>query len=75
MKNPFSNASVGNNTQQNGLMQFMQFMNQNKGNNSNDMLQQLVASGRFNQQQLSQAQQIAQQLEAPLAAVKSMFGF
>ena len=59
-----------------GMMQaFQQFMMQNQGKNPNEALQQMLSSGKINQQQLNQAQQMAKQIEGPLNGLKSMFGF
>lgn len=57
------------------MQTFQQFMQQNKGKNPNEMIQQLLSSGQLNQNQLNQAQQMAKQMEGPLSAFKSMFGF
>lgn len=43
-------------------MNFFQFMQQMQGKDPNQMIQQLVSSGRVSQQQLSQAQQQAQRI-------------
>lgn len=76
MSNPFFKAMGG---QQSGPMnmiqQFQQFMQQNRGKNPNEMLQQLLTSGQVSQDQLNQAQQMKQQIEGPLSGLKSMFGF
>lgn len=79
MANPFMQAMGGANGPQRGptnMMQaFQQFMQQNQGKNPNEMIQQLLSSGKLNQQQLNQAQQMAKQIEGPLNGLKSMFGF
>lgn len=79
MGNPFFNAMGGSQGQQGGsinMMQaFQQFMQQNQGKNPNEMIQQLLSSGKLNQQQLNQAQQMAKQMEGPFGALKGMFGF
>lgn len=79
MANPFFNAMGGSGSPQGGPMNimqaFQQFMQQNQGKNPNEMIQQLLSSGRLNQQQLNQAQQMAKQVEGPLGALKGMFGF
>ena len=59
----------------NMMQAFQQFMQQNQGKNPNEMIQQMLSSGRLNQQQLNQAQQMAKQMEGPLSGLKSMFGF
>lgn len=44
------------------IFQFPQFMQQMRGQDPQQLLNQLVQSGRVNQQQLNQAQQMAQQM-------------
>lgn len=79
MANPFFNAMGGSGSPQGGPMNimqaFQQFMQQNQGKNPNEMIQQLLSSGKLNQQQLNHAQQMAKQVEGPLGALKGMFGF
>lgn len=76
MANPFFNAIGGQQGSQMNMMQaFQQFMQQNQGKNPNEMIQQMLSSGKLNQQQLNQAQQMAKQMEGPLNGLKSMFGF
>lgn len=79
MANPFKAAMGGAMPQQGGPMNmmqaFQQFMKQNQGKNPNEMIQQLLSSGKLNQNQLNQAQQMAKQMEGPLNGLKSMFGF
>ncbi|MCI9376399.1 MAG: hypothetical protein HFF85_08365 [Oscillibacter sp.] len=63
----------------NMMQAFQQFMQQNQGKNPNEMIQQMLSSGKLNQNQLDQAQQMARQMarqmEGPLSGLKSMFGF
>lgn len=79
MANPFFSAMGGGQGPQGGPMNvmqaFQQFMQQNQGKNPNEMIQQMLTSGRLNQQQLNQVQQMAKQFEGPLSGLKSMFGF
>lgn len=79
MPNPIFQALGGANGSQGGpmgMMQaFQQFMQQNQGKNPNEMIQQMLSSGKLNQQQLNQAQQMAKQIEGPLSGLKGMFGF
>lgn len=75
MANPFRAALSGAQVQPSGHMSFIQFMAQNRGKNPNEMLQQLMSSGKINQNQLNQVQQMAKQVETQLDSVKSMFGF
>ena len=57
------------------MQMFPQFMNQMKGQDPQQILNQMVSSGKISQQQLDQAQQMAQQMQAQLEGFKSMFGF
>lgn len=57
------------------LQMFPQFMNQMKGKNPTELLNQLVSSGKINQNQLNQAQQMAQQMSGQFDGFKGMFGF
>lgn len=79
MANPFREAMGGAQGPQGGpinrMQEFQQFMQQNQGKNSNEMIQELLTSGRLNQQQLNQFQKMAKQVEGPLSALKGMFGF
>lgn len=79
MANPFYSAMGGANGPQGGpmgMMQaFQQFMQQNQGKNPNEVLQRMLSSGKLNQNQLNQAQQMARQIEGPLSGLKSVFGF
>lgn len=75
MANPFMAAMGGTQGPQGGPMNFIQFMMQNRGQNGNQLLEKMMSSGKYNQQQLNQAQQMAKQMEGPLGALKGMFGF
>lgn len=57
------------------LSQFPQFMNQMRGKDPNQILQQMMQSGRVSQQQLNQAQQMANQMAGQFDQFKGMFGF
>lgn len=57
------------------MMQFNQFMQQMKGQDPNAIINQLVASGRINQQQINQAHQRAKQFEKQFEGIKKNFGF
>lgn len=59
----------------NPMQMFPQFMQQMRGKNPNDILNQLVSSGKVNQAQLNQAQQMAQQMAGQFDRFKGMFGF
>ncbi len=79
MANPFFSAIGGANSSQGGSMgmaqAFQQFMQQNRGRNPNEMIQQMLSSGKLNQHQLNQAQQLAKQMEGQFNGLRSMFGF
>ena len=57
------------------MMQFNQFMQQMRGQDPNAIINQLVASGRINQQQINQAHQRAKELEKQFEGIKKNFGF
>ena len=79
MANPFKSALGGPKGPQNGPMNmmqaFQQFMGQMKGEDPNQLLNELVSSGKVNQDQLNQAQQMAKQISSQFDGMKSMFGF
>lgn len=60
MSNPLFNA-LGGGQQPNMMGQFQQFMQQMHGRNPHEEISKLLQSGRISQQQLNQAQQMAQQ--------------
>lgn len=57
------------------LAQFPQFMNQMRGKDPNQILNQMMQSGKVSQQQLNQAQQTANQMAPQFEQFKGMFGF
>lgn len=57
------------------MAQFPQFMRQMQGQNPQQILDQMLQSGRVNQQQLNQAQQMAQQMQGQFDQFRRMFGF
>ena len=62
MNNPLFNALGGGMMPQNNILtQFQQFKQQMKGKNPHEEINKLLQSGAINQQQLNQAQQMAQQ--------------
>lgn len=76
MGNPFMQAMGGAQGSPMSMMQaFQQFMQQNQGKNPNEMIQQMLSSGKLNQQQLNQAQQMAKQIEGKFSGMKGLFGF
>lgn len=54
-------------------MQFPMFLQQMKGKDPNQIIQQMLQSGQLNQQQLNQAQQMARQIMPQLEQFKGMF--
>ena len=64
MNSPIFNALGGNMIPQNNMLtQFQQFRQQMNGRNPYDEINKLLQSGAINQQQLNQAQQMAQQFQ------------
>lgn len=61
MSNPIFDAFGGGMPQNNMLAQFQQFKQQMQGKNPHEEINKLLQSGAINQQQLNQAQQMAQQ--------------
>ena len=59
----------------NNLGMFPQFMQQMKGKDPNQIISQMLQSGKINQQQLNMVQQQAQQMQSQFAQFKNMFGF
>lgn len=57
------------------ISQFPQFMQQMRGQNPQQLLNQMLQSGRVSQQQLNEAQQIAQQMQGQFDQFRGMFGF
>lgn len=55
--------------------QFPLFMQQMRGQNPHQLLNQLMQSGQISQQQLNQAQQMAQQMQGQFDQFRGMFGF
>lgn len=68
MSNPFY-------TNQNSMQGFVDFMRSMKGKDPNKILNDLVMSGKVNQQQLNIAQQRAKQMSGAFESFRSMFGF
>lgn len=73
MSNPIYQAMNGN-RQPNMMQQFRQFMEQMKGQNPNQIIQQMVSSGKLSQAQLDQAQRQAQQMQGMFNSMRGMFG-
>ena len=68
MSNPLFQALNGN--RPNMMNQFQQFMNQMRGKNPNEEINKLLRSGAISQQQLNQAQQMAQQMQGMFCMMK-----
>lgn len=65
MSNPIFNALGGGMIPQNNILaQFQQFKQQMQGKNPHEEINKLLQSGAINQQQLNQAQQMAQQMQS-----------
>lgn len=75
MANPIFNMMNGGNNRPNMMNQFKQFMGQMKGRNPDEILNSLVSSGKVSQDQLNQAQSMAQQMQGQFDGIKNMFGF
>lgn len=70
MSNPIFDAFGGGMSQNNILTQFQQFRQQMQGKNPHEEINRLLQSGAINQQQLNQAQQMAQQMQNLLKNVR-----
>lgn len=57
------------------MQQFPRFMQQMRGKDPAQIINQMVQSGQINQRQLNQVQQQAQQLQGTFDSIKNMFGF
>lgn len=68
MSNPLFQALGGN--QPNMMADFQKFMQQMQGRNPHQEIANLLQSGRVSQQQLNQAQQMAQQMQGMLGMFK-----
>ena len=65
MSNPIFNALGGNMMPGNNMFtQFQQFRQRMQGVNPHEEINRLLQSGAINQQQLNQAQQMAQQMQS-----------
>lgn len=73
MANPVYNTLNGGH-QPNMLQQFQQFMNAMQWKDPNQILNELVSSGKVSQAQLDQAQRQAQQMAAMFEPLRGMFG-
>lgn len=64
MSNPIFNALGGNVQGNNILAQFQRFVQQMQGKDPREEINKLLQSGAISQQQLNQAQQMAQQMQS-----------
>ena len=64
MSNPIFDAIGGNMPNNNILAQFQQFRKQMQGKNPHEEINKLLQSGAISQQELNQAQQMAQQIQS-----------
>lgn len=74
MANSIYNDLNGGVRQPNMLQRFQQFMNSMQGRDPNQILNELVSSGRVSQAQLNQAQRQAQQMQTMFEPLRRMFG-
>lgn len=63
MSNPIFNALGGNMQENNIISQIKQFKEQMQGVNPQEEINKLLQSGKISQQQLNEAQQMAQQMQ------------
>ncbi len=75
MANPIFKMMNGGNNRPDMMTQFKQFMGQMRGQNPNEILNNLVSSGKINQAQLNQVQSMKQQMMSNFDGLKGMFGF
>lgn len=57
------------------ISQFPRFMQQNKGQNPDAILQNMINSGKINQNQLNEAQRMANEIMPQFEQFKNMFNF
>ena len=70
MNNPIFDALNRNNNQNNIIQQFQRFRQEMNGKNPNEEIQKLLQSGRISQNELNQAQQMAQQMQGIFRNIK-----
>lgn len=76
MANPLFNLlNKQQNSGNNQMAQFQQFMQQMKGKDPNAIINELVSSGKLTQAQLNQVQAQAQQMQGQFNWLRKMFGF
>lgn len=59
----------------NMVSQFISFMQQNKGQNPNQIINNLLSSGRLTQDQLNSVQVQAKQMQSQFEGFRESFGF
>lgn len=69
----YNSLNQNQNSGQNVTNRFIEFVNGMRGKNPNQILNDLVSSGRVSQAQLNQVQRQAQQMEHVFTAAKKMF--
>lgn len=74
MSNPLFQAMGGGMPQNPMMQQFPKFMQMMRGRDPQQMINELVSSGRINQDQLNMVQNQAQQIGGIFDQFKSMFG-
>lgn len=74
MANPVFEAIGNKRSQPDMAQQFQRFMEQMRGQNPQQILNDLVASGKVSQQQLDAAQKQAQQMQGMFEGMRGMFG-
>ena len=57
------------------MNEFQQFMNQMKGQDPQQIINNLIQTGKVTQAQLNQAQMQARQMQGEFESFKKMFGF
>lgn len=75
MPNPIFDTLGNKNVQPDMAQQFQRFMERMRGQNPQQILNDLVASGKVSQQQLDAAQKQAQQMQGMFNGMRNMFGF
>lgn len=75
MPNPTFNAPGGGAQQNTMMQQFPRFMQAMRGEDPNQMLNDLVSSGQVSQAQLNAVQQRCQKISNMFSQFKGMFGF
>ena len=75
MANDLFRQMQGQRNQGDMMYQFAQMMEQGRGRDPRQIIDQMVQSGKISQQQLNMVQQRAQQMSGMFDALKSRFGF